>query len=65
MVYYFARADQMLGHRFTDDVAVCRAFTKKQAIKRFSNLYAEVAESEVKRVRWHYYKSKVVILTDY
>ena len=33
MIYYFARPNQMTGHRFTDDVAVCFALSKEKARK--------------------------------
>ena len=62
--YYFARADQMMGHNFTDDVAICKAWSKKSAIKKFSGYYTEVTEKEVKRIRW-LSKPKVKVLTDY
>ena len=62
--YCFARPDQMEGHNFTDDVALCKAWSKKSAIKKFSVLYADVQEKEVKRINW-LEKPKVKILTDY
>lgn len=62
--YYFARADQMKGHNFTDDVAICKAWSKKSAIKKFSKLYADVKNKEVKRINW-FEKPRVKILTDY
>lgn len=63
-VYYFARANTMVGHNFTDDVAICKAWSKKSAIKKFSEAYADVKRNEVKRVKW-LKKPKVKILTDY
>lgn len=60
-LYSFARADQMIGHRFTDDVAICFALSKKQAIKKFSRLYDGIEEKEVTREPIR----KVMILTDY
>ena len=62
--YYFARPDQMEGHNFTDDVALCKAWSKKSAIKKFSALYADVKDKEVKRINW-LQKPMVKILTDY
>lgn len=65
MLYYFARADQMIGHKFTDDVAICKAKSKKEAIQKFSLLYDRVTNEEVKKVKWKKYKTGIVILTDY
>ena len=64
MLYCFARPNQMVGHRFTDDVAIVRAINKKVAIKKLSRLYADITEDEIQKVSM---KScgKVAILTDY
>lgn len=61
-IYYFARADQMEGHKFTDDVAIVWAMSKKSAIRKFSRLYANVQEYEVRKVK---FGTRVRILTDY
>ena len=63
MIYCFARPDQMIGHKFTDDVAICKAISKKRAIKKFSKLYKDVSEKEVFRVAFG--KHLPTILTDY
>ena len=63
-IYCFARPNAMVGHNFTDDVAICIAWSKKGAIKKFSTPYAEVKENEVCRIKW-FKKPKVKILTDY
>ena len=61
-LYYFARANQMEGHKFTDDVAIVWAMSKKYAIRKFSVLYANVQENEVNKIgSW----TSVRILTDY
>ena len=65
MIYYFARPNQMIGHHFTDDVAVCFALTKKKAIEKFGTYYANVKPSEVKLLRLFSSCSCVCILTDY
>ena len=65
MLYYFSRPNQMINHRFTDDVAVCFALTKKKAIKKFSLYYANVKSSEVKRLNLFSSCSSICILTDY
>ena len=61
-LYYFARADQMEDYKFTDDVTIVQAITKKSAMKKFSRLYADVEMDEVYRVR---FGTRVRVLTDY
>ena len=63
MIYCFARPDQMKGHKFTDDVAICRAISKKQAVKKFNKLYDCVTEKEVFKVSFS--RKFPTILTDY
>lgn len=71
--YVFRRPGQMKGHNFTDDVAVCKAISKSQAIKQFSRYYADVKDNEVDRLRPRQYCASallldydtVTILTDY
>lgn len=66
MIYCFARADQMVGHRFTDDVAICMTTSKKKAIEKFNKLYANVQEKDVFKVSLvKLIKGRVEILTDY
>lgn len=55
--YYFA------GSMHDDDCALCRAWTKKQAIKKFRTLYHLVDNGNVFRVRFNAYG--VAVLTDY
>lgn len=61
-VFAFTRANQMLEHKFTDDVALTRAWTRKGAIKKFNRYYSDVQRDEVETVR---VISGVKILTDY
>ena len=61
-LYCFSRPDAMIGHKFTDDVAICRAWTHKQAIKKFSKLYSDIQPHEVCRIGRI---KKIRILTDY
>ena len=63
--YVFARPNSMVGHKFTDDVALCKAVSKSQAIKIFSKYYANVNGDEVFRLTTKDYKPEVMILTDY
>lgn len=56
----------MVGHKFTDDVAVCKAISKSQAIKQFSKYYSDVKVEEVDRLKPRKYSAgSVIILTDY
>ena len=50
-------------HVATDDCALCRAWSKKQAIKKFKKLYCNFDESNVSRVKCNKYG--IAILTDY
>lgn len=61
-MFAFTRANQMLEHKFTDDVALTRAWTRKGAIKKFNRYYDNVQKDEVKVVR---VVNGVEILTDY
>lgn len=66
MIYIFTRPHQMIGHTFTDDVAITLAFTKKQAIKKFNFLYREVRNDEVERIGLRLLLRKMpYVLTDY
>lgn len=58
--------DAMVEHRFTDDVALCFALTKKKAIKKFEQLYKidlNDKKTEIFRVGFNYLG--IAILTDY
>ena len=61
-MFAFARANQMVEHKFTDDVALTRAWTRKGAIKKFNRYYSDVQKGEVEIVR---VINGVKILTDY
>lgn len=61
-IYYFARPNQMVGHKFTDDVAVVYAMNKGSAIKKFSVLYKDVQDNEVKKISFW---NRAIVLTDY
>lgn len=65
MIYCFARPDQMDEHNFKDDVAVCKAISKKRAIQKFSKLYDNVKEQEVFKVKLKFRSRFPKVLTDY
>lgn len=66
--YAFSRPNQMVGHRFTDDVALCKATTFRQAKKIFSKYYADIKDDEIiliSGVLNNGVYGDVIILTDY
>ena len=50
-------------HNSNDDVALCKAWNKKNAIKKFQKLYCCFDESDVSRVKYNSYG--IAVLTDY
>lgn len=48
--YVYAKPDQMVGHKFTDDVALCKAASKLEAIRKFKILYKVVEDSDVHKL---------------
>lgn len=73
--WVFAKPDQMKGHKFTDDVALCKAASKSEAIRKFKKLYTVVEDKDVHKLatgkeRYDYYDPNASyrdlwILTDY
>ena len=67
--YAFHRAGAMAGsgHKFVDDVALCKATSFRQAKKIFSKLYAEIKDDEIILVSGmiNSYYGEVMVLTDY
>ena len=62
---YFAKAGQMVDHRFTDDVAIVFAVTKSGAIRKFQSLYLRIEEKEVQPISLKEILKRPEILTDY
>ena len=65
-LYYYFQPDSKKDDDFyndNDDCALCRAWTKKQAIKKFHAMYDNVNDNNVSRVRFNSYG--VAILSDY
>ena len=46
-----------------DDCAVCRAWTKKQAIRIFSRMYNGFHEDAIQRVKYNHFG--IAVLSDY
>ena len=64
-LYVYHRPNVMVGHTYTDDVAICYAKNKKEAIEKFKLYYSEeLLKDSVEEI----YLSKnngVAILTSY
>lgn len=63
--YCFARPNAMQDHKFTDDVAVCKAVSYGQAKKIFSRLYDDIQEGEIFKITGNFNSYGVMVLTDY
>lgn len=65
--YVFARPGAMIDHKFTDDVALCKAISHSQAKKIFSKYYRDVEDDEVRCLtsKRNESKSDIIVLTDY
>lgn len=68
--WVYAKPNQMQGHKFTDDVALCKAASKSEAIRKFSKLYKNVEDKDVwvlnpTKKGKYYYDSDIWLLTDY
>ena len=50
-------------HNANDDCAICKAWSKKQAIKKFKRMYCDFEESDVFRAKYNKYG--IAVLTDY
>lgn len=61
-LYFYRKADAMIGHEFTDDVALTFALTKEEAFKKLSKFY-KLTQDEVEEVSFNF--GEVAILTSY
>lgn len=50
-------------HKANDDCVLCKAWSKKQAIKKFKIMYNDFDESNVSRVKYNKYG--IAVLSDY
>lgn len=62
-LFAYAKADQMIEHRFTDDVALVAAENKQKAFKLFSEYYGNVTLDDIDELV--IVPEEVNILTDY
>lgn len=63
-LYCYAKANQMVDHRFTDDVAICWAKNKQEAFDKFKPLYGYATLNDIFEPRY-IVNCGVAILTDY
>ena len=62
-LYVYHKPNMMLGHNYSDDVAITYATTKEEAIKKFKEFYSDVNNKNVSEPYFNY--GGVAILTDY
>ena len=63
-IWCYAKANTMSDHCFNDDVALCVAETKTEAIEKFLNMYSiESLAGNIKEVHFNSYG--VYVATDY
>ena len=63
--YVYAKANQMKEHKFTDDVALCKASSHSEAFKKFSKFYGNCTSEDVYKLNPNADWDGVLILTDY
>lgn len=64
MLFCYSKANVMHGHKYSDDVAICEAKTKEEAIKKFSQIYSlELLVGNVKPVEYN--SLGIFIATEY
>ena len=63
--YVFRRPNAMKGHKFTDDVAVCKAVNLGEARRIFSRYYAGIKDDEVFKLTGNLNSDGFLVLTDY
>ena len=63
--YAFRRPNAMVEHKFTDDVAICKAINFRQAKKIFSKYYADIEDDEIIRITGNLNSSNFLVITDY
>ena len=65
MFYYYSKPNRMVGHEFSDDVAVCVALNRKSALNKFKKLYFDCDIKDIHKIRVQNLVSSAVVLTDY
>lgn len=62
-LWCYAKADQMVDHKFNDDVAMCYALTRRGAWKKIFPFYGNATIDDIHRT--YFCSGKIAILTDY
>ena len=62
-LFVYRKPGVMVGHNFTDDVAITYAATKEEAIEKFKEFYSDVNNKSISEPYFNY--DGVAILTDY
>lgn len=62
-LFVYKKPGVMVGHNYTDDVAITYAATKEEAIEKFKEFYSDVNNENVSEPYFNY--GGVAILTDY
>lgn len=63
-LWCYAKANVMVEHRFTDDVAICEANTLEDAYIKFSKMYSEkLLRGNITEVKFN--SDGIFIATDY
>lgn len=62
-LFVYRKPGVMVGHNFTDDVAITYTATKEEAIEKFKEFYSDVNSKDVSEPYFNY--GGVAILTDY
>ena len=62
-LYVYAKPNQMVGHKFSDDCAIVYAENKDEAMELFRKLYSNIQYKDINEVFFNDYD--VAILTSY
>ena len=62
-LYAYSLAGQLEEHEFSDDVAVCWAFSIQEAIWKFRKMYERASKQNVKEVSFS--NRGIAVLTEY
>lgn len=61
-LFFYRKANAMVGHKYTDDVALTYALTQEEAFNKFKRFYTLTID-EVEEVSFNF--GGIAVLTDY